>query len=154
VAQAAQLGVFRRSIRAPACSRPCGRTEEEVDELLGVLVGAGGDGCSQLLGALSTCIIAPPHSAWCRMVTEVGGSRNRWTTRGEEGWGSGAVVQQRLVGVGQDHSLGVAVALDLFAEPSACSIRQRTALAARARNSSSSTGWPRSRRCIRLIIAS
>jgi hypothetical protein len=38
-----------------------------------------------------------------------------------------AVAQQRLVGVGQDRSLGVGVALDLFPELLGRSIRQRTA---------------------------
>jgi hypothetical protein len=44
------------------------------------------------------------------------GSRNRWMSRGEEGVGQWPIAQQRLIGVGQDHSLGVGEALDFFAE--------------------------------------
>ena len=51
--------------------------------------------------------------------------------QGRGGWGSGPW-QQRLVGIRQDHSFCVAVALDLCPERFGCSIRQRTALAARA----------------------
>jgi hypothetical protein len=49
------------------------------------------------------------------------------------GLGQEPVAEQRLVGVGQDHPLVVGVVLDLFPEPWAGSIRQPTALAARAR---------------------
>jgi hypothetical protein len=46
--------------------------------------------------------------------------------------GQWPVAQQRLVGIRQDHPLGVGVVLDLFPELLGLSIRQGTALAARA----------------------
>jgi hypothetical protein len=52
--------------------------------------------------------------------------------QGRGGVGEWPAAQQRLVGICQDHSLGVGVALDLFRNFSACSIRQRRASAARA----------------------
>jgi hypothetical protein len=75
--------------------------------------------------------------------------------QGRGGVGERAVVQQRLIGVGQDHSLGVGEALDFFAEllglldPPA----HRPSREGDAARQAPQAGH-RSRRCIRLIIAS
>ena len=58
------------------------------------------------------------HHRWQHQDIGIPGARvpEPMDRQGRGGVGERAVVQQRLVGVGQDHSLGVGVALDFFSE--------------------------------------